>query len=151
MYTHFHGSRKSYENSKNRNGLKIVQSKYRAGGCDSGFIPVFIALFNILFTHLLLAISDDFDYEFVGRKCSPNDANSLYRHLGIDQVLVEQIRYDNRDMIFSEVTVAVLQKWYKKNGRDATRNALLSVLKNAGMRDVADNLEIEFTTRKSNR
>ena len=64
---------------------------------------------------------------------------------------MEQIRHDNRDMSFSEVTVAVLQKWYNKNGRDATRKALLEALQNAGIRNVSDKLDIEFTRRKSNR
>ena len=100
---------------------------------------------------MLSAISDDLDYEFVGRKCTPDDASALYRHLNLDKALVQQMKHQNRDMSFVEVVVAVLQKWYQKNGRDATRKALLRALKDAGIRNVADKLAIEYTTRKSNR
>ena len=51
LHTYFHELKKSYTNPKNWNGAKIVRSKNRAGGYDSGFYIglVFESLCHSLF------------------------------------------------------------------------------------------------------
>jgi triacylglycerol esterase/lipase EstA (alpha/beta hydrolase family) len=72
-------------------------------------------------------------------KSLPNDWKTVATHLGLSDDEISVIRL-NDDQV-EEKTNAMLQKWKKKKGKDATRSKLIEVLKKCDRSDLVDKVK----------